>query len=273
MSYQRPFLKWAGGKYRLLDTLLSVLPKGKRLIEPFAGAGAVFLNAQYPRYVLNDLNTDLINLYRCLKKQGNSFIAEAKILFIPQNNNPDKYYQLREQFNQSEDKDERSALFLYLNRHGYNGLCRYNSKRKFNVPFGRYKKPTFPLQGLLAYQEKLKKTRLISVDYKSAFKQASPGDIIYCDPPYVSNHASSPLRYFGNAFTDDDQITLAELAKKAKEQGITTVLSNHDTPFTRKTYKDAQTRSVEIYRPISCNTKQRKNTKEIIAVYSIEHEP
>ncbi len=141
----RPFLKWPGGKFRLMDKILACLPKGAQLIEPFVGSGAVFLNTDYDKYLLNDANADLINLYQFLKTEGLAFINLCKHYFQKKYNTEKHYYQLRAKFNTSNDIMEKSILFLYLNRHGYNGLCRYNKRQKYyNVHFGRYIMPYFP---------------------------------------------------------------------------------------------------------------------------------
>ena len=144
MKKYRAFLKWAGGKYPLLDDIKRHLPEGECLIEPFVGAGSVFLNTDYSRYVLSDINSDLISLYTTVKDKTDDYVSEARLLFTAEHNQAEVYYQLREEFNQSRDEFRRALLFLYLNRHGYNGLCRYNLRGEFNVPFGRYKKPYFP---------------------------------------------------------------------------------------------------------------------------------
>ena len=141
MDLTRPFLKWAGGKYRLLDRLLPSLPEGARLVEPFVGSGAVFLTAGFGSYLLCDLNPDLIGLYRTLLRDGERFIARAHALFTPENNTQEVFLRLRADFNASSDVEERSLLFLYLNRHSYNGLVRYNSRGIYNVPFGKCTAP------------------------------------------------------------------------------------------------------------------------------------
>ncbi|STD23632.1 DNA adenine methylase [Enterobacter asburiae] len=99
------------------------------------GAGSVFLNTDFSRYILADINNDLISLYNIVKLRTEEYVAEARKLFTPENNHPDVYYQFRTEFNQSQDPFRRALLFLYLNRHGYNGLCRYNLRGEFNVPF------------------------------------------------------------------------------------------------------------------------------------------
>ena len=133
----KPFLKWAGGNYRLIDRIQSVLPAGNRLIEPFVGSGAVFLNTNYKSNLLTDSNPDLINLFKNLQNEGQNFINYCSSFFVPENNNELAFYQFREEFNTTTDIRKKSALFGYLNRHCFNGLCRYNSKGGFNVPFGR----------------------------------------------------------------------------------------------------------------------------------------
>ena len=140
----RPFLKWAGSKYRIIDHIQGMLPEGERLVEPFAGSGAVFLNTDYNRYLLADNNADLISLYQILSSQGEVFIELCSRLFRDTTNKEAYYYRRRDEFNKTRNAERKAALFIYLNRHGYNGLCRYNSKGGFNVPFGRYKKPYFP---------------------------------------------------------------------------------------------------------------------------------
>ena len=137
----RPFLKWLGNKYRHIDKLLRLLPDGKRLVEPFAGSGAVFLNTSFNHYLLGEKNADLVSLYQHLQAEGESFIEDCKRLFKPRYNQAKAYYKLRDSFNASKNHRERAIMFLYLNRHGYNGLCRYNLNGGFNVPFGLYKSP------------------------------------------------------------------------------------------------------------------------------------
>lgn len=144
MKKNRAFLKWAGGKYPLLDDIKRHLPKGECLVEPFVGAGSVFLNTDFSRYILADINSDLISLYNIVKTRTEEYVQAARELFVPETNCAEVYYQFREEFNKSQDPLRRAVLFLYLNRYGYNGLCRYNLRGEFNVPFGRYKKPYFP---------------------------------------------------------------------------------------------------------------------------------
>lgn len=140
MKKNRAFLKWAGGKYPLLDDIKRHLPKGECLVEPFVGAGSVFLNTDFSRYILADINSDLISLYNIVKMRTDEYVQAARELFVPETNCAEVYYQFREEFNKSQDPFRRAVLFLYLNRYGYNGLCRYNLRGEFNVPFTRQAK-------------------------------------------------------------------------------------------------------------------------------------
>lgn len=264
----RAFLKWAGGKYNLVQSISAHLPESSVLIEPFVGAGSVFLNTDYPRYHLNDINADLIGLYQLLKTEHRRFIADARSLFSAQTNQHDAYVQLRQQFNQSSDNYERALLFLYLNRHGYNGLCRYNLSGKFNVPFGSYKKPYFPEAELLFFAEKAQKAEFSCVSYQDVMLQAKAGDVIYCDPPYVPlSKTASFTSYASQGFDLNDQAQLANLAEQVQNRGVAVVISNHDTTWTRKIYQQAVLHSVQVGRSISQKGSSRGKVAELFAVY------
>ncbi len=133
-----PFLKSAGGKRRLLPHILALLPPGRRLIEPFVGAGAVFVGSHYESYLVADMNQDLVNLYRCLVDDCAGLLARCRQLLIPGNRAKNAYLALRSAFNEQPMGAERAKVDLvYINAHGFNGLCRYNRKGKLNVPWGR----------------------------------------------------------------------------------------------------------------------------------------
>jgi DNA adenine methylase len=270
----RAFLKWAGGKYNLVDAIQQHLPDSDTLIEPFVGAGSVFLNTDYPSYKLNDINADLINLYQLVKTQPDSFIADAKTLFTQITNQREVYLRLRQQFNLSDDAYERAQLFLYLNRHGYNGLCRYNLSGKFNVPFGSYKKPYFPEAELYFFAEKAQRAEFSCASYQQLMLQAPVGAVVYCDPPYVPlSKTASFTSYATQGFDLNDQAELANLAEQAQQRGVTVVISNHDTTWTRKIYQQAQLHSLQVGRSISQNGATRGKVAELFAVYQPKRVP
>lgn len=262
-------LKWAGGKYRIFDKINNKLPEGSRLIEPFVGSAAIFLNTDYEKYIINDKNKDLIDFYRELKKGKLDFVEDCRAYFKDKNNNPLKYYIYRDKFNNTLDRNTKSALFLYLNRHSYNGLCRYNLSSKFNVPFGKNDKPYFPEKELIFLSNRLKKATIQNKDFKSIMDSAKRGDVIYCDPPYVPiNNTSNFISYTAKGFSVEQQNTLATLAAKLASRGIPVLISNHATDFTKTIYKDAKNEIFSVRRFISCNGKKRLKIDEILALYT-----
>ena len=266
---QKTFLKWAGNKQRIVERIKRVLPAGFRLIEPFVGSGAVFLNTNYDHYHLADSNGDLITLYRILQHEGQPFIDYCRTFFRPETNDPDVYYANRTRFNTTADSRLKSALFLYLNRHGYNGLCRYNSKGGFNVPFGRYKKPYFPEVEMYAFHQQAQRAEFHQADFTTTMSLAQPGDVVYCDPPYVPlSDTAKFTSYSTNKFGQAEQEKLALSAQKLAQRGIPVVISNHDTPFTRQAYNGAIIKAFDVRRFISCDGANRNKASELLAIFT-----
>ena len=230
----------------------------------------MFLNTNYDSYVLADINSDLINLYNTVKYRSDAFIEEAQQLFTPEFNTSEQYYLMRQAFNQSDDPAKRSILFLYLNRHCYNGLCRYNLSGEFNVPFGRYKKPYFPKDELLWFAEKAQKATFVTQSYSKTLLDAQDGSVIYCDPPYAPlSETANFTAYHTNAFSAQEQQNLAFLAHKlSSERKIPVLISNHETPVTREWYYQAQLHIVKVRRTISRNILNRAKVNELLALYA-----
>ena len=270
----RPFLKWAGGKYRLTDEINRLLPKRKQcLVEPFVGAGAVFLNSYFERYILADINPDLIHLFNIVKQDVEGYIQACKpVFFHPDANTESYYYTKRQEFNQSTDVFQRAVLFLYLNRFGFNGLCRYNSKNEFNVPFGAYKTHYFPEEELRFFAAKAQSAVFICADFQQTFQMADEDCVIYCDPPYAPiSQNSNFTNYSGNEFSIAHQRDLANLAKDTvKQRNVQVVISNHDTPFTREIYQGAKIRRLKVQRSISQASHKRIKVRELIAIFKAE---
>lgn len=297
MSPERaPFLKWAGGKRRLVPFIASAIGlaqeptkqapfnsalassltgdfsgrQWKRLIEPFAGSAAVSLALAdfFDEIWLNDVNEDLMNLYVVLRESPESYIQEVHTLFSADTNNAETYYRLRDEFNRTTSRRRRAALFLYLNRHGYNGLCRYNNDGEFNVPFGRYKRPYFPYAELMAAVDVLEKSRLTCLDFEEVMQQAGLGDVVYCDPPYVPLSATASFTdYAAGGFGPQDQERLASAAEEACRRGAVVAISNHDTEWTRALYQNAEVHYTRVRRSISANGQTRGEVREVLAVY------
>lgn len=266
----RPFLKWAGSKYRVLEHIHEMLPAGRRLIEPFAGSGAVFMNTSFQRYLLTDTNADLIALYQVLQQHGEVFIDEVARLFQTRTNQEAYYYHRRKEFNRCRDPHRKAALFIYLNRHGYNGLCRYNASGQFNVPFGRYKRPYFPADELHAFHLKSALATFVHLDFDQVMQSAQAGDVVYCDPPYVPLSSSANFTsYSAGGFDMPQQQRLAELAEQTRHRGIPVLISNHNTHFTRTAYRGADNiKRFSVRRFISCNGENRQQAGELLALFS-----
>lgn len=264
----RPFLKWAGGKYRLLERIKAALPPGQRLVEPFAGSGALFLNSDYPAYLLADTNGDLINLYQHLQRDGERFITECRSFFRPEMNERAAYYAQREQFNQTRDRRQKAALFLYLNKHGYNGLCRYNSRGQFNVPFGRYEQAYFPEMEMRFFVDRCGRATFNQAGYVETMAAALPGDVVYCDPPYQAlSKTANFTSYSRTPFGWGEQEQLAALARQLAARGIPVLISNHDTPEIRELYAGAEISQFTVQRSISCDGSNRNRVGELLALF------
>jgi DNA adenine methylase len=271
MEKHRPFLKWAGNKYQIMEHIMAMLPSGHRLIEPFVGSGAVFLNADYESYLLADSNEDLINLYQTLQQEGESFIDYCRSYFTAETNVENRYYELRQEFNTNPDPRLKAALFIYLNRHAYNGLCRYNSKGGFNTPFGQYTKPHFPEKEMRRFVTRAGQATFTVADFRDTMRSAQRGDVLYCDPPYVPLSATSNFTsYSSGGFGRADQVALAELAKELSARGVPVLISNHATEFTLNAYKSAQIEQLDVQRFISCNGDNRGTAREVLALFSRE---
>ena len=271
MSNNKSFLKWAGGKFRLLERILPELAGGGRFVEPFAGSAVVYLNTAAPESVVNDVNADLIALYRHIQAEGEAFMDYAAGFFTAETNTEAAFYELRARFNSASDPRERAALLLYLNKHAYNGLIRYNAKGGYNVPFGRYKAPQFPLADMRCFWERTRQGHTVFTcrDFREVFADVQSGDVVYCDPPYAPLSATANFTsYAGNVFGPRDQEDLASLARHAHSRGATVVLSNHDTPQIRALYADAHIVAFDVQRFISCKGQARNRAPEILAVYN-----
>jgi DNA adenine methylase len=270
MKKNRAFLKWAGGKYPLLEDIRHHLPSGDCLVEPFVGAGSVFLNTDFSRYILADINSDLIDLYNIVKTQPDDYVAEARKVFTPETNDSERYYAFRTEFNASTDKMRRAVLFLYLNRHGYNGLCRYNLRGEFNVPFGRYKKPYFPEAELYHFAEKAQNAEFYCESYEVCMDRAHQAKkaVVYCDPPYAPLSATANFTaYHTNSFSSEQQKQLADKAEELVAKRIPVLISNHRTPETVAWYNNAVQHVVKVRRSISRNGGTRNKVDELLALY------
>ena len=269
-EYERPIFKWVGGKFSELPIVLEHLPHGKRLIEPFVGGGSVFTNAGFRHNLLNDINSDLINFYQTLQREGHSLITLA-YRFFQNYNNVDAYLDVREAFNRGKyDQLHHAAAFLYLNRHCFNGLTRYNKNGEFNVGYGKYKSHYFPHTEMEAFlaNDVIKNTSFVSGDFAGVIEAAGEDDVIFCDPPYEPLPDTEGFTsYSGNSFLFDEQKRLVSLLVEAHQRGAKVVITNSGAPKIRELYEE---NGFKLYpmparRSVSCKASTRIVANDIIA--------
>lgn len=269
-TWRRPFLKWAGGKYSMLPDLYQVIPAGMRLIEPFVGGGSVFLNSdKHACFLLADVNTDLINLYQMLAVVPDTVIRHARVMF-DHLNDAESYTALREEFNaQVMDGPERAAAFLFLNRHCFNGLIRYNRNNQFNVGWGKYPSPYFPEEEIRAFTEMAHNCVFMAAGFRRTLALAGEGDVVYCDPPYEPMPGTAGFtNYAADGFTWDDHIALAECCVAAHQRGARVVIGNSTAPRVIDLYSQHgfEIHHISARRSISSKGSTRETAKDLVAI-------
>ncbi|MED9830390.1 Dam family site-specific DNA-(adenine-N6)-methyltransferase [Escherichia coli] len=238
-EFERSIFKWAGGKFGVLEQIFRYLPEGKRLIEPFVGGGAVFMNAGYQENLLNDVNADLINFYKTLQREAHSLITLAHRFFLDYNTR-EGYLAVRNAFNkQVYDDLHRAAAFLFLNRHCFNGLTRYNQAGEFNVGYGKYKTRYFPLQEMEALLSAEGRSEFVCGDFAEVIEAAEEGDVIFCDPPYEPlPNTKGFTNYSGHGFKFEEQKRLVSLLTDAHRRGAKILITNSGAPNIKELYKE-----------------------------------
>jgi len=281
----RTFLKWAGNKTKVLPHIIPHIGYPKRYCEPFGGSLAVALNTPAEQYILNDVNKDLVAIYQNLvNPNDDNFIQYCEELFTSENNTREAYLELREHFNQATDTTERARLFIYLNKHCFNGLSRYNSKGEFNVPYGREFKDKntkekkienayFPKEEMMNFRmyflsKQLVRFTSLSFEDSSLYEDLGAGDVVYFDPPYVpASDTANFTSYATDGFTSDQQVHLAQLSKSLASKGVRVIVSNHDVPVTRDLYKSATIYPIQVTRTVAAKGSSRTKANELIAVF------
>lgn len=270
IKYKKSILKWAGNKIRLMETLQSYIGNPNIFVEPFGGSLSVSLNTSANEYRVGDINADIINLYNTILEDDN-FIQTTKHYF---NNGLDrlKFNDLREEFN----KTRSPYIFLYLNRHCFNGLTRYNKSGNFNVPFGEYKSVYFPDEEINNFKIKFSNTKIRNTSFNdmSYYDGLCKGDVVYFDPPYLPlNDTSNFTNYSKEGFTKKQHEELAEICNTLAKKGVTVVISNHDVSLARELYKEATIHSIMVNRSISASGMSRNKVPEIIAIWNADNVP
>lgn len=286
-----PVVKWAGGKRRLLGKLSAKIPAGADvLVEPFVGGGAFFLGLdRFHEAHVNDINPHLVNMYQCLKHYPQEL--KTRLDELSKQTSEKEYLLNRATFNAKQnglkyyketknEKVNQAALFIFLNKACFNGLYRENSKGNFNVPWGkRTQLNLYDSDNLDLVTEKLQKTFIYN---KNIFTLLNPKTsnlikslildkkqektLIYLDPPYIPlNPTSSFTTYNKAGFGKTQQVQLAKTIESLSKLGFKIMLSNSDTPETRKIFNGLHIDTIKVTRSISASKNSRVKVGEIIA--------
>ncbi|WP_302173095.1 DNA adenine methylase [Megasphaera elsdenii] len=273
-----PFVKWAGGKSQLLDTLIAKLPvQYGRYYEPFIGGGAFLLGLSPKKAAINDTNSVLINIYRQLKENENEVIERLRNLDSVLCDK-ERYYQLRKKYNEKIMQGctldtEVAALMIWLNKHCFNGLYRVNKKGLFNVPWNRREKGnSFDESNLQAIGKYLRDNDILirNEDFEIFCNQVQAGDFVYFDSPYIPvTETANFTDYTADGFTLADHQRLAKLFDVLNDRGVFIMLSNNDTPLVYELYgnKGYKIQSIDVKRLINRNAKKRTGKEVIITNY------
>jgi DNA adenine methylase len=271
----KPFLKWPGGKGKLLKKILPLVPEFTGTYhEPFIGGGAVFFAlaslGKIHKAELSDKSLLLMNTYWGVAKDPEGVIK----LLESCENTSDFYYAARAQLNQLLDGPldpvELAALIIYLNKTCFNGLFRVNKKKgHFNAAYGKYKNPKFlDPENIRAVSESLKLATIRVCSFTDGvLDRAVPGDFVYFDPPYVPTSEDSDFtEYTADGFTLADHTTLRDTYKALTEKGVKVLLSNADVPLVRELYKDYKIESIQANRVINVKADKRGKVPEVLVL-------
>lgn len=286
----KPFVKWAGGKTQLINSIKTALPdnfselSNVTYVEPFVGGGAVlfWILQNYPnisKAIINDINPDLICAYKTIKLSPGELINKLKIIEneytkLSEVQRKDYFLNSRKAFNlKSLQPVENTAMFIFLNRTCFNGLYRVNSKGHFNVPFGRYPNPKIcDEQTIWADSELLQKVEIVTGDFENTLSDESSYSFFYLDPPYKPlNLTSSFNSYTKELFNDEEQVRLSKFCSKINSLGHMFILSNSDVKSTNPTndffdvlYGEFSINRVFASRMINSNASQRGKLTELL---------
>lgn len=272
MIKAKPFVKWAGGKRQIIKELMKYVPEEYNCYyEPFIGGGALFFELAPKHAVVNDSNSELMNVYKVMCDED-KYGKMCKLLNSYEvKNNEEFYYDLR---NKDRDKEKfsklsdyaKAARTIYLNKACFNGLYRVNSKGEFNVPYNKKTKVnTYDKENLLVVHMYLNmnNVKILNADFEEALKSAKKGDFVYIDPPYDQINASF-TSYTEEGFGKEEQKRLARVYKELDERGVKVMLSNHNTALINELYNDFNIHVIEAKRNINSKGTGRGKVEEVI---------
>ena len=274
-----PIVKWAGGKRQLLDRIATRMPASgyETLYEPFIGGGAVFLSLRPEKAVINDINQELINLYKTVKDTPEELIMAIDQIDdqMPEDADAAKafYYEMRERYNEiitaGELTVEAAAMLVFINKHCFNGLYRVNAKGKFNVPYNGSRTRSMNPDNIRAVSKALDHAEILCGDFEPATANAKAGDFVFLDSPYVPIKETTFEAYTKEGFLEEDHRRLARLFRELDGRGCSVMLTNHNTELIRELYDGYVIDTVSVKRAI--NSDASKRTGEEVIITNYEH--
>lgn len=270
-----PFVKWAGGKRQLIPQIRERMPeKYNDYYEPFVGGGAVIFDLLPANALINDINKALINTYRTICNESDAFLKEVNRLDNDMWEDGKKYYySIREHYNdklmRSEYDVELAALFVFINKHCFNGLYRVNGKGLFNVPYNNSRRVSVDEDVIIATSEYLRRVTIIDGDFEQACKNAKKGDFVFIDSPYAPLNPTSFESYTKEGFDIESHKRLAKLYDELTARGCYCMLMNHNTELINELYgnKDYKIDVVSVKRMINSDASNRVGEEVIICNY------
>lgn len=270
-----PFVKWAGGKRQLIPQIRERMPeKYNDYYEPFIGGGAVIFDLLPANALINDINKALINTYRIICNESDAFLKEVNRLDNDMWEDGKKYYySIREHYNdklmRSEYDVELAALFVFINKHCFNGLYRVNGKGLFNVPYNNSRRVSVDEDVIIATSEYLRGVTIIDGDFEQACKNAKKGDFVFIDSPYAPLNPTSFESYTKEGFDIESHKRLAKLYDELTARGCYCMLTNHNTELINELYgnKDYKIDVVSVKRMINSDASNRVGEEVIICNY------
>lgn len=270
-----PFVKWAGGKRQLITQIRERMPeKYNDYYEPFIGGGAVIFDLLPANALINDINKALINTYRTICNEPDAFLKEVNRLDNDMWEDGKKYYySIREHYNdklmRSEYDVELAALFVFINKHCFNGLYRVNGKGLFNVPYNNSRRVSVDEDVIIATSEYLRRVTIIDGDFEQACKNAKKGDFVFIDSPYAPLNPTSFESYTKEGFDIESHKRLAKLYDELTARGCYCMLTNHNTELINGLYgnKGYTIDVVSVKRMINSDASNRVGEEVIICNY------
>ncbi len=270
-----PFVKWAGGKRQLIPQIRDRMPeKYNDYYEPFVGGGAVIFDLLPANALINDINKALINTYRTICNEPDAFLKEVNRLDNDMWEDGKKYYySIREHYNdklmRSEYGVELAALFVFINKHCFNGLYRVNGKGLFNVPYNNSRRVSIDEDVIMATSEYLRGVTIKDGDFEQACKNAKKGDFVFIDSPYAPLNPTSFESYTKEGFDIESHKRLAKIYDELTARGCYCMLTNHNTELINELYgnKDYKIDVVSVKRMINSDASNRVGKEVIICNY------